>query len=60
DAQGIWTGFKGLTVVVGVKNMFDRDPPASRQGQSFQVGYDPRYGDALGRVIYGKIAYAFK
>ena len=60
DAQGIWTGFKGLTVVVGVKNMFDRDPPASRQGQSFQVGYDPRYGDALGRVIYGKLAYAFK
>ncbi len=60
DAQGIWTGFKGLTVVLGVKNVFDRDPPASRQGQTFQVGYDPRYGDALGRVIYGKIAYAFK
>ena len=60
DAQGIWTGFKGLTVVLGVKNMFDRDPPASRQGQSFQVGYDPRYGDAIGRVFYGKIAYAFK
>ena len=60
DLQGIWTGFKGLTVVAGVKNVFDRDPPASRQGQSFQVGYDPRYGDALGRVYYGKIAYAFK
>lgn len=60
DTQGIWTGIKGLTVVLGVKNLFDRDPPASRQGQSFQVGYDPRYGDALGRVIYGKIGYAFK
>lgn len=60
DAQGIWTGFKGLTVVLGVKNLLDRDPPASRQGQSFQVGYDPRYGDALGRVFYGKLAYAFK
>ncbi len=60
DLQGIWTGVKGLTVVLGLKNVFDRDPPASRQGQSFQVGYDPRYGDALGRTLYGKIAYAFK
>ena len=60
DAQGSWTGFKGLTVVAGVKNLFDRDPPSSRQGQTFQVGYDPRYGDAIGRVFYGKIAYAFK
>lgn len=60
DAQGIWTGFKGLTVVAGIKNLFDRDPPSSRQGQTFQVGYDPRYGDAIGRVFYGKIAYAFK
>jgi len=60
DMQGIWNGYKGLTVVLGVKNLMDRDPPASRQGQSFQVGYDPRYGDALGRVLYGKIAYAFK
>ena len=60
DAQGIWTGFKGLTLVLGVRNLFDRDPPSSRQGQSFQVGYDPRYGDAMGRTYYGKISYAFK
>ena len=60
DAQGIWTGFKGLTLVLGVRNLLDRDPPSSRQGQSFQVGNDPRYGDALGRTYYGKISYAFK
>lgn len=60
DIQGQWTGVKGLTVALGVRNIFDRDPPASNQGQSFQVGYDPRYGDPFGRVYYGRISYLFK
>ena len=60
DAQVSWHGFKGLQLVLGVRNMFDRDPPASGQGQTFQIGYDPRYGDPFGRTYYGKISYAFK
>lgn len=60
DFQGVWSGFKGLQLVLGIRNLLDRDPPASRQGQTFQVGYDPRYGDPLGRTYYGKISYAFK
>jgi iron complex outermembrane recepter protein len=60
DLQGTWSGIKGLQLLLGVRNLFDRDPPASNQGQSFQVGYDPRYGDPLGRVYYGKISYSFK
>jgi iron complex outermembrane receptor protein len=43
-----------------VKNLFDRDPPASDQGQTFQVGYDPRYTDAHGRTYYVGLRYAFK
>ena len=38
----------------------DRDPPASDQGQTFQVGYDPRYTDAHGRTLYLGLKYAFK
>ncbi|MBL8510553.1 MAG: TonB-dependent receptor [Betaproteobacteria bacterium] len=60
DFQGSWTIFKGLQLVAGVRNLLDRDPPASGQGQTFQVGYDPRYGDARGRNYYGRITYSFK
>ena len=60
DLVGQWSGFKGLQVTLGIKNLFDRDPPASNQGQTFQVGYDPRYGDPLGRTFYGRISYLFK
>ncbi|HEX4858273.1 MAG TPA: TonB-dependent receptor [Usitatibacteraceae bacterium] len=60
DVQAQWKAFKGLTLVAGVRNVFDRDPPASAQGQSFQVGYDPRYGDPFGRVFYAKVNYLFK
>jgi iron complex outermembrane receptor protein len=60
DLQGTWSGVKNLNVVLGFRNIFDRNPPASAQGQTFQVGYDPRYGDPFGRTLYGKISYAFK
>ena len=35
-------------VTVGVRNLLDRDPPATRQRNTFQVGYDPRYYDPRG------------
>jgi iron complex outermembrane receptor protein len=60
DVQGQWEGWRGLAVTLGVKNIFDRDPPASDQGQTFQVGYDPRYTDAHGRTYYLGLRYAFK
>ncbi|MGZ5077932.1 MAG: TonB-dependent receptor plug domain-containing protein [Usitatibacter sp.] len=60
DVQGTWDAWKGLGVTLGVKNIFDRDPPASDQGQTFQVGYDPRYTDAHGRTYYVGLKYAFK
>jgi len=43
-----------------VKNVFDRDPPFTRQQQSFQVGYDPALTDPTGRFFYGSIRYRFK
>ena len=60
DVQGSWTGLKNLQFVLGIKNLFDRNPPVSVQGQTFQVGYDPYQANPLGRVYYGKINYAFK
>ena len=60
DANVRWAGYKGLRLVVGVKNLFDRDPPASATTQNFQIGYDARIGDPFGRTFYGKISYSFK
>jgi iron complex outermembrane receptor protein len=60
DVQGTWDAWRGLGVTLGVKNIFDRDPPASDQGQTFQVGYDPRYTDPRGRTYYVGLKYAFK
>jgi iron complex outermembrane receptor protein len=58
--NGQYTGFKNLTLTLGVKNMFDKDPPYSRQNNSFQVGYDPALADPTGRFWYGSVRYSFK
>ncbi|QJR10317.1 Vitamin B12 transporter BtuB [Usitatibacter rugosus] len=60
DLQGTWDGWRGLGVVAGIRNVLDRDPPASDQGQTFQVGYDPRYTDSRGRTYYVGLKYAYK
>jgi iron complex outermembrane recepter protein len=60
DLQGLWDAWRGLSVTLGVRNVFNRDPPASRQGRSFQIGYDPRYFDPRGRTLHLGLRYAFK
>jgi iron complex outermembrane receptor protein len=60
DIQGRFTGFKYVTVALGVRNVFDRAPPISNQDATFQVGYDPSYGDPRGRMYYGTVTVSFK
>ncbi|MEJ7667819.1 MAG: TonB-dependent receptor [Casimicrobiaceae bacterium] len=60
DLSGRYTGFKNTTLTLGVRNLFDRDPPFTSQGATFQVGYDRTYADPLGRFYYGSVRYAFK
>ncbi|MES2127387.1 MAG: TonB-dependent receptor [Pseudomonadota bacterium] len=54
DATVGFTGVKGLELTLGVKNMFNKEPPSSRAstGSGFQVGYDSVLGNPLGRVVY--------
>jgi iron complex outermembrane receptor protein len=59
DGYGSWQAIKGLTLTVGVRNMFDRDPPLSYQSGTFQAGYDPRYADPMGRTFYARGTYNF-
>jgi iron complex outermembrane receptor protein len=59
DTYVAWQQPKGLGVTLGVRNLFDRDPPLSFQDATFQAGYDPRYTDPLGRTFYARVSYTF-
>jgi iron complex outermembrane receptor protein len=60
DLQGSYTGFKNLKLTLGVKNLFDRDPPKSNQQSTFILGFDPSYYDPRARFVYGTVTYTFK
>ena len=60
DVYGSYSPMKALTLNVGVRNVFDKDPPYSNQTQTFQAGYDPRYADPTGRAFFVRATYAFR
>jgi iron complex outermembrane receptor protein len=60
DLQGTYTGLKGFTFTLGVKNVLDTNPPQTNQQNSFQVGFDPSYYDPRARFVYGQVKYEFK
>ncbi len=60
DLSVVYTGIKNLSLRAGVQNLLDRDPPYSRQGDYFQVGFDPTYVDPRGRTIVLGARYSFK
>ena len=59
DGYLSYTMKKGFGMTVGVRNMFDRNPPLSYQTETFQAGYDPRYTDPIGRTLYTRGSYSF-
>ena len=62
DLQGSYSGFKGAKFTLGMKNVFDKDPPYSNIGGVgyFQAGYDASYADVRGRFLYARLGYSFK
>jgi iron complex outermembrane receptor protein len=54
-----YTGNKQLELTVGIKNLLDADPPFTNQVTNFQLGYDPRFTDPLGRTFYVHATYKF-
>jgi iron complex outermembrane receptor protein len=59
NVSATYSGIKGLALTAGVKNLLDKDPPVTNQGTMFQIGYDPRYTDPIGRALYLRAAYTF-
>jgi len=60
DLQGRYTGFRNMTLTLGIRNALDTPPPVSNQSNRSQVGIDPTYADPRGRMFYGAIRYAFR
>ncbi len=59
DVNGSWAVTKAFSLVAGVRNVLDTNPPFSNQGATFQVGYDPRFSDPTGRAYYVRGTYSF-
>ena len=57
DVQGSYTGVRNLTVTLGVRNLFDRDPPFTNGSSS--TGWERAYADPRGRTYYATLKYAF-
>jgi iron complex outermembrane receptor protein len=60
DAQAAYAGFKSARLVVGVKNLANRNPPYTNLASNFLGGYDVNYGDVRGRFIYASATYSYK
>ncbi len=60
DLQTSYTGFKNLKLTLGVKNLFDTNPPVSNVQGTFVYGFDASYYDARARFVYGSVTYSFK
>jgi len=61
DWQTVYDYSKKMHLTLGIRNLFDKDPPLSLQsaGGGNQIGYDGRYADAIGRVFYVVAKYDF-
>ncbi len=60
DLQASYTGFKNLKLTLGVKNLFDTNPPVSNVQGTFIFGFDSSYYDPRARFVYGSVSYSFK
>lgn len=60
DAQISYSGVKNMTLTVGARNLFDKDPPLFiGAGSYFGSGFDPSQYDARARFVYFSASYKF-
>jgi iron complex outermembrane receptor protein len=59
DWQSTWKATDALELTIGALNVFDEDPPLSLTAANFQIGYDARYYDPRGRVLFGQVSFNF-
>jgi iron complex outermembrane receptor protein len=60
DVQGSYKGLRNFDLTLGVKNLFNQNPPYTNYGSTtnnFVGGYDLAYGNPYGRYIYATVEY---
>jgi iron complex outermembrane receptor protein len=58
DAYASYKPISSLTVLVGVQNVLNRDPPFSNASQNnFAAGYDALFANPIGRDFYVNLKY---
>jgi iron complex outermembrane receptor protein len=60
DSQASYTGLDHFDFTIGVKNVFNHNPPYTNYGSTtnnFVGGYDLAYGNPYGRYIYATVDY---
>ena len=63
DSQLFYKGLQSFKFTLGVRNLFNRDPPYANYAgtaNNFVGGYDLNYGDPLGRFVYLTVQYSMK
>jgi iron complex outermembrane recepter protein len=61
----IWNGYVSfkpvdpLTVLFGINNLFDTNPPFTNQNGTFQAGYNSAIANPIGRAFYVNLKYDF-
>ncbi len=58
NLHGSWKPIEPLTIVLGIRNVLNTNPSFSNQeGENWQSGYNPTFGDPLGRTFYARLKY---
>ena len=60
DAYASYKPLAGLTVLLGIQNVLNTDPPYSNASQNnFAAGYDALFANPIGRDFYVNLKYQF-
>lgn len=59
DWQSRWAVTDWVELTVGALNILDEEPPLSLTASNFQIGYDARFYDPRGRVLFGQLSFKF-
>ena len=63
--ESIWNGYASfkpidpVTLLIGIRNIFDKEPPFSNQTENWQTPYNPNFSDPYGRTFYARVKYTF-
>jgi iron complex outermembrane receptor protein len=60
DVQAQYAGFRNARIGLGVRNLFDRDPPFTQFPVAFASAGNAYYADPRGRTYYLTLKYAFR